>query len=348
VVYLYRGGKMAKKIDIILLFLAILLPSVLMSQDKLAQTGFQFLSVGVDARATAMGESFVTFENTSASLFYNPAGIARLNSTLDIRVNHHNYIADINYISGTIAVKAFGGKYGVFGLSYLAIDYGDFIGTKVADTDLGYVETGTFSPSASVIGLGYGFELSESFSVGANVKYAYQSLGSSIVPSTVDPDIPIDEIETFEEDYSKGVLAFDFGTRYSTGYRSLVFAMSVTNFSQEIKYELESFQLPLTFRFGVAMNLFDFFPQISDFHKFLFSLDALHPRAAPEHIRIGGEYIFMDAIAIRAGYSSNSVHDATGLTFGFGVSQFGIGIDYSYTPFDIFDNIQRLSIHFSF
>jgi len=340
---------MKMKVVTILMCISFILPNVLNSQEKLAQSGFQFLSVGVDARATAMGESFVTLENTSAALFYNPAGIARLNSTVDARINHHNYIADIQYISGSIAVKPFDGQYGTFGLSYLVLDYGDFIGTTVADNELGYIETGTFSPSSTAIGLGYGFELSESFSVGANIKYAYQSLGPSTVPTTLDPDIPADDLETVEETYSQGVMAFDFGTRYSTGYRSLVFGMSVTNFSQEITFERESLQLPLTFRFGVAMNLFDFFPQMSsEQHQFLFSVDALHPRAAPEHVRFGGEYIFMESIAIRAGYSTNSVNDASGLTLGFGVSQYGIGIDYSYTPFDVFDDIHRMSIHLAF
>jgi len=339
---------MSKKVVTGLLFLIFILPVTLHSQEKLAQSGFQFLSVGVDARATAMGESFVTLENTSAALFYNPAGIARLNTTVDARLNHHSYIADIQYISGSIAVKPFDGRYGIFGLSYLILDYGDFIGTKVADNELGYIETGTFSPSSSMIGLGYGFELSENFTIGANIKYAYQSLGPSTVPTALDPDIPASEIETVEETFSQGVMAFDFGTRYSTGYRSLVFGMSVTNFSQEITFERESLQLPLTFRFGVAMNLFDFFPQMTNSHQFLFSVDALHPRAAPEHVRFGGEYIFMESIALRAGYNTNTVNDASGLTLGFGVSQYGVGIDYSYTPFDVFDDIHRFSIQLSF
>lgn len=339
---------MYKKFVTILLCLGFIVSGTIHSQEKLAQTGFQFLSVGVDARATAMGESFVTLENTSASLFYNPAGIARLSKTFDARINHHTYIADIQYISGSIAVRPFDGRYGSVGVSYLVLDYGDIIGTQYADTELGYIETGLITPSSSVIGLGYGFELSEAFTIGANIKYAYQSLGTSIVPSTLDPDVPVDEIERLEEDYSKGVLVFDFGTRFATGYRSLVFGMSVTNFSQEIKYERESFQLPLTFRFGIAMNLFDFLPHITNSHQFLFTVDALHPRSAPEHVRFGGEYVFMDAIALRAGYSTQTVNDASGFAFGFGIKQYGIGIDYSYTPFDVFDDIQRFSIHLEF
>lgn len=52
-----------------------------LSQDKLAQTGMQFLSVGTDARAVAMGEAFTTIEGRSSSLFYNPACMARTSNT---------------------------------------------------------------------------------------------------------------------------------------------------------------------------------------------------------------------------------------------------------------------------
>jgi len=331
-----------------LILICFIYVSGLEAQQKLAQTGFQFLSVGVDARATALGEAFTTLENTSAALFYNPAGIARLQSKVDVRVNQHNWIADIQYISGTAAVKAFGGRYGVFGLSYLVLDYGEFLGTRVADNEQGFIDTGSFKPTATAIGLGYGVELSESFTIGAHVRYVHQSLGSSIVPIEFIPGVDPSDLETTEQSYSKNVLAFDFGTRYVTGYRSLVFGMSIRNFSQEIQYEREGFQLPLTFKFGVSMDVFDLFPAVGNTHKLFVAIDASHPRSGPEYISIGGEYVFMDMIAIRGGFVTNNINDAEGASLGFGVSQFGVGIDYSYTPFSVFNDIHRFSIHLSF
>ncbi len=338
---------MTRYILLIFLICVIAVPG-LHSQEKLAQTGFQFLSVGVDARATAMGEAFTTLERTSAALFYNPAGIARLNSTVDIRVNQHKWIADIQYISGTAAMKFFDGRYGVIGLSYLVLDYGEFLGTRVADNEQGFIDTGTFKPTATAIGLGYGVELSESFSIGGQVKYVHQSLGSSVVPIEFIPGVDPDDLETADQDYSMGVVAFDFGTRYVTGFRSLVFGMSIRNFSQEIKYEREGFQLPLTFKFGVSMDVLDFFPEMSDAHQFIVSIDASHPRAGPEYVSFGGEYVFMDMLALRGGYITNHINDAAGLAFGFGVSQFGVGLDYSYNPFSVFNDIHRLSLHLTF
>jgi hypothetical protein len=315
------------------------------AQVKLGQTGFQFLSVGVDARGTAMGDAFTTIEGTSAALFYNPAGIARMNSLFDLTVSQHEWIADIQYLSGSLALNFAQGRYGVIGLTYLVLDYGEFLGTRVADNEQGFIDTGTFSPTATAIGLGYAIELSEHFSIGGQIKYAYQSLGSSIVRANLED--PFD-MTPMEKDYAIGVMVFDFGTRYATGYRSLVFGMSVRNFSKEVQYELESFQLPLTFKFGLSMNVFDFFHNVSDIHKLYVSVDAAHPRSGPEYLNIGGEYTFQELIAVRAGYITNTINDQSGLTAGIGIQKFGVGLDYAYTPYTLFPDIHRISLRVSF
>jgi hypothetical protein len=70
----------------VILTLSLFLP-VSFSQDKLAQTGFEFLSVGTDARATGMGEAFTTMEGSSSALLYNPAGLAGITTFMDLSLN---------------------------------------------------------------------------------------------------------------------------------------------------------------------------------------------------------------------------------------------------------------------
>ena len=48
------------------------------NDQKLAQTGFQFLSVVSDARGAAMGEAMTSLQTSSSSLFFNPAGMAEM------------------------------------------------------------------------------------------------------------------------------------------------------------------------------------------------------------------------------------------------------------------------------
>ncbi len=311
-----------------------------LAQKKLAQTGCQFLSVGTDARATAMGEAFTTVEGSSASLFYNPAGMARLNKTLELTASQMKWIADINYIGGSMAIRPFHGRFGVLGVSFMSIDYGDLQGTVVADNEQGFLDTGDFSPSAYAIGVGYANDLTDRFSVGGQVKYVYQDLTSSVIPLNNEPPYI-----TEEKDYHQGVYAFDFGTLYKTGFKSLAFGMCVRNFSREVKYEREGFQLPLTFKVGFSMDVMDLMPEMKNNHSLLLSIDAVHPRDFPEYLNIGGEYIFMKMLALRAGYVT--AQDDYGLTAGFGVHTFGVAIDYSYMPFDVFDNVNRFTVKFS-
>lgn len=328
-----------------------LLLSVATPQQKLAQTGFNFLSVGTDARATGMGEAFTTMEGSSTSLFYNPAGLAALNSFVDLSTNQLKWIADIRYLSGAVAFAPYGGEYGVVGLSFLNVSYGEFKFTRVAPNEQGYEDIeGWPEPGAYVVGIGYGKALSDQFSVGGQAKYAYQSLGKSTVPvyrQYVD-DAGKTQIDTTYDlrDYSVSTIAFDFGTLYKTGLKSLVFGVSINNFSREIRYERESFQLPLSFKIGISMNLVDLVPDLAEYHSLRVSIDAVHPRSYAEFLHLGGEYVFSNTVALRAGYITH--HPDYGFTAGFGVRKFGIGLDYSFMPHKVFNDIQRLSVKFAF
>ncbi len=327
-----------------------LLASAAFGQAKLAQTGFNFLSVGTDARATAMGEAFTTIEGSSTSLFYNAAGLAGVNSFVDLSMSQMKWIADIRYLSGAAAFAPFEGRYGVIGVSFMSISYGDFHFTKVAANEQGFEDLeGWPTPSAYVIGVGYGRAISSQFSVGGQVKYAHQSLGQSIVPvykTVIDTSGTARQDTTYEmREYDIGTLAFDFGTLYKTGLKSLAFGVAISNFAQEIKYERESFQLPLSFKIGISMDLLDLVPGITEDHSFYASIDAVHPRSYNEFLNIGGEYVFSKTIAFRVGYITN--HPDYDLTAGLGVQKAGVAIDYSFMPHKIFNNIHRLSVKFA-
>jgi hypothetical protein len=76
------------------------------------------------------------------------------------------------------------------------------------------------------------------------------------------------------------------------------------------------------------------------------SIDASHYRDHPEQLKMGVEYKVMNMLALRGGYVTNS-DESTGLSFGVGVSQYGIAIDYSFTQHRVFNNIQRMTARFS-
>jgi len=326
------------KISVTLLLGLLLAAPVLGGQKKLAQTGFQFLSVPSDARGGALADALTTRELGSASLFFNPAGLARMQHLTDVVLSQNSWIADIHHNSVSLAFNPLGGRYGVVGMSLMSVDYGEVQGTMVWGNDQGYLDTEVFNPSAFMVGLGYARALSDKFQVGGQIKYTGQQLGKSVIP-VGDTGKEVKKNLAF-------ATAFDFGTIYWTGFKSLVFGMSVRNFSNEIKYEKEGFQLPLTFRIGIAMDLLDFAPSLRKTHSLQMSFDAVHPRSYPEMVNMGVEYKFLNLLTLRGGYMFN--RDEEDLAFGFGIEKFGAAIDYAYTPFGVFDNVQRITIRFAY
>jgi hypothetical protein len=309
---------------------------------KLAQTGFQFLSVVSDARAAAMAEAMTSLETGSSALFFNPAGMANMTGFMDIAASDNQWIAEIRHNAFSAAISPANGEYGVIGFSLQTVDYGDFYGTRVDKaSDLGYTDTEIFNLTAMSAGVGYAKRLTDRFSVGGQVRWVKQDLGESLIP------VITTELDTLEDTVTNDLtpMAFDFGTQFKTGFRSLVFGMSVRNFSKEIKYVEEGFQLPLVFNLGISMNVFDFLEENPIDQSLIVTIDASHYRSHPEQIKVGLDYQLMHLLSIRGGYISNN--DESGLSFGVGVNKYGLGLDYAYTPFGVFDKVQRMSVRFS-
>jgi hypothetical protein len=308
---------------------------------KLAQSGFKFLSVVSDARAAAMADAVTSLQIGSSALFFNPAGMAEMKSFIDLSGSVNQWIADINHYTFSLAMKPAGGTYGVLGFSLQSVDYGNFYGTRVnSGTELGFEDTGIFTLNALAIGMGYAKQLTDRFSVGGQVRWVRQDLGESVVPV-------ITKVDTSETTVTNELkpLIFDFGTQYRTDFRSLVFGISIRNYSKELRYVEEGFQAPLTFTLGVSMNVMDLAEELPLNQKLFACIDASHYRDYPEQLKIGFDYQLMNVLSLRAGYISNN--DESGLTFGMGVSQFGFAFDYAYTPYGIFDNVQRMTARFS-
>jgi hypothetical protein len=328
-----------KKISItfcvILLLVLVITPGYTQELKKAGQAGMQFLKIETGARPAAMAGAMTLAAFDASAVFYNPAGIGRMKSTFDFIANTTQWIADINYhsVSGAYTIDGIGtfALYGIFA------DYGDIQGTRRApDTEEGYISTGNIDISAYMAGISYARNLASNFTIGATVKYVAQELGSSLM----------NDGSTKKNDVS--TLAFDFGTIFYPGWHSFGFGISVKNFSRELTYEEESFELPLTFTMGVSMNMFDL-TDMKD-QSLLLSVDAVHPRDYTERLKFGAEYIFMDIFALRAGYKTN--HDVEGFFGGLGINVefegFGARINYAYSDIQFFDAVHRFSIGLSY
>jgi len=324
---------------IALLLIAVLTMSVQVQAGglkKVAQSSMKWLSIPVGARASALGGAFTACPGDAGILFWNPAGMG-FSQTSSLFLGQTRWIADIQVNAAAASLNL--GQYGVIGASFAAVQWGDFYGTRRANTPSGFEETGTFSPSNFSAGIGYALKVSDRFAFGVQLKYLHETLGSTWVGDMDNPG---------EYDAEMNIVALDMGTLYYTGFKDFRFGMTLQNFSQEKKYRYETFPLPLTFKFGMAMNVLSLFLE-DEAHNFTVSIDAVHPRDYSERLHFGGEYSLNQIVFLRAGYKTN--HDEEDLSLGVGlkvkVQNMNAMIDYSYINFEHFDAVHAFSFNFS-
>ncbi len=334
---------------IVIFLLACLTGTSALAQEyeKLAQSGFQFLSVVSDAQGAAMAEAMTGIQTGSSALFFNPAGMAEMTSFIDATASINQWIADIKHSTFSLAICPAQGNWGVIGFSLQSVDYGEFYGTQVNQaTPLGYDDTGIFELNALAIGVGYAKQLTDRFSVGGQVRWVKQDLGNSMIPLISQSDdgscLDTSKVKTSN---TLSPFVFDFGTQFKTGIKSLVFGMSVRNFSKEVKYVDEGFQAPLIFSLGLSMNMFDLLQELPLDQALYMSVDACHHRDHPEQVKVGFEYKALKLLSLRGGYISDN--DESGISYGVGISHFGFTFDYAYTPFGVFDKVHRMTVRFA-
>ncbi len=311
------------------------------AMKKVGQSTMNFLKVGISARATGMANTYTAIGGDAACLFYNPAGIASIEG-FDVHLGMTQWIADINYMSGALAKDV--GNIGVFGLSFLIVDYGDIPRTELLSgiDPKGYKETGSIeNVGAFAFGLGYARQISTQFAIGGQAQYVGQQLGTSTV---------VGEEGVKNNEVSK--LSYNFGVLFYPGFRSLRLGMSIRNFSSTAKYEEVTAELPLIFNTGIAMDVMDLInPEHDPGNALLVSTEFAHPNNYTERVNFGLEYKLMGLAYASCGYQFN--RDVGGLTFGIGATP-SIGgkslrISYSYSdPGDFGGMVNRFSAGFSF
>ncbi len=342
---------MKREISHFALAVAVLLSTaeISLAQSEQAQVGFRFLENPVSAEAMGKAGSGVATMMNSDAIYWNPAGIGWIQKSLDLNINYTAGIADINYLAPVVAVKL--GTFGVLAFDGIIMDYGTFYGTRRSDNSQGYVETGTFSPQAFALGVGFSQKVSDHFSYGVHLKYAYQNLGSAYV-STAGTDVTDPNLQMGTINYSHGEPAFDVGAQYDFLFHGIRFGASLQNVSRQIMYEQQQFLMPFAVNFGLTVDPLSFLmtDRESSTNSFILSVESTHPRDFRESVHFGAEYTFAKILALRAGYMTGL--DERGLTAGLGVSQNVAGsnvrLNYAYEPFGVFGAVHYISIGASY
>jgi hypothetical protein len=311
--------------------------------SKRGTTAANFLSIGQSARAISMGSAFVGVANDVSSIYWNPAGLTKAQGG-QILVDYTNWIAGTKY--NFFAVSYNIGDYGAVGVSFTGSNIGDM---KVTTIEEPWGTGEVFSATDMAISLAYALQLTDRFSIGFNPKFVYQGIWKM----------------------NASAVAIDMGVQYVTPFDDAILAMSISNFGTKMQLlgqsnlvlydpdpyttgnnnkipaylETKAYDLPLTFRVGIAYN-----PIRSANHKLTLAFDAMHPSDDYESVNVGFEYGFQDFLFLRGGYKSLFLDDSEeSFALGFGLKQNLIGnvavkVDYAYQDFGRLNNIQKFTL----
>jgi hypothetical protein len=330
-----------KLLLIVFLFGMISMP--MHGQTKLsAQSIMKFLNVGIGARAVGMGDSFITNGDDVSVAFWNPAGIGHLTG-IHTMIEMNRWIGDIQQYSFAASTDL--GDYGVLGMTFTMMDYGEIHGTTIdivsaSSGAFEYIETGNVNVTNMAIGVLYARAISNQFSIGGQLRYVYSGLGSNLIQSVGIPEML---------DNNLGALAFDLGTRFNTEFNDLTFSMSLRNFSREVRYPrmTQGYYLPLIFSIGFSIDAASMVMQENTVHSLIVSINGLHPMDYAEKMNVGAEYGFNRQFYLRGGYKFN--YSLESFTTGLGIryplsDDEHLQFDYSYTVMRYFDGVHRISV----
>ena len=315
--------------------------------QKVGSTSMQFLKVMPCARATALGEAYTVWATGAEAVFWNPAGLARLDN-MEVSTTYINWLFDSQQGAFSYAVSLKG--FGALGLQIQYVDFGEFEETTnerpyISNPNGPGLTGKTFNPYSYLIGISYARYLTDRFSVGFSLKYAHESLfDGQKVTAQVRQGV-FEEVDT----WANGLL-FDFGIRYNTGYRSIYIGSAVQNFGADVKYAKESNPVPLLFRFGVGADVVGangLLVSESKDNRLSIAYDIFHPNDYSQQMHVGAEYEYGGIFALRGGYKFN--YDFDGLTLGAGfkhaLAGLKLAVDYSYGDMGTYlGNVQRFSI----
>jgi len=292
--------------------------------DKVATFDGQFLKIGVGARAAAMGGAFVGVADDATALYWNAAGIARIDpDKSELSINHANWPAELSFdqIGYVFHIKRFPGAFGVSARS-LSMD--PMVETTAYEPDPNVGTGRTFDAGMMAAGVTYARSFTDKFSAGLTANMIHEGLA----------------------DLSQQSFAFDVGTLYDVGTLGMKIGMSISNIGGQMKFIEHEARIPGIFRVGTSATLLQGADQ-----KLIGSFEFSHPPDNAERLNVGGEYAFHKYVFLRGGYNFNYDTEgiAGGVGFHFPVSIAGqADLDYAYTDMKELGGAHRFTLRFLF
>ncbi len=268
----------------------------------------EFLTIGPGARGIAMGSAHTALSDGADSLYWNPAGLARMEKP-EFMADDAELPQSTRLNDAFVAVPL---KLGVVaaGASYLSQ-------SGLDGRDVNGVPTGGFSASDGSGMLGYALK-TDLVDVGASVKYIRSHIGSTQAQS----------------------FAIDAGVKRAFGPFTL--AAALRNAGPGMKFEDETDDLPLRLAFGAAYKFDDHGALTAEFVNG--PRGGGSTGAAGAEVQVLKGVFFRAGYSSQTQSTQSAGFDSiSGVTFGFGLKQPRWSFDYAAAPMGELGTAERFS-----
>lgn len=311
------------------------------------------LLIPVGARDLAMGGASIATTMGSDAIYWNPAGLGRMESSAEGLFSSMSYIADIQVNYGAVAVN-FGG-FGTVGVSIKALDFGAIPLTTNDDPENRFGRT--YSPTFITFGLSYSRAFTDAITAGGTIKLVSEQIarvsGSALA---VDIGVQYHNVAGFQG-LHLGVVLKNIGPQMSfdgTGLLRRATSSDGRRPEQFYKSVPASFELPSMVEIGLAYSA-----NVGENMNYVVSGAFANNNLGLDGYRFGGElgYNLGKARVYARGGMETSPTGADDLyifgpTFGLGLFYSTVGvditIDYAYRQVDYFDSNNMFTIKFGF
>ncbi len=200
-----------------------LVVSLLLNVHAKGEAGAQFLKMGVEAKACAMGEAFVGVADDATAIYWNPAGLTQIKS-VELLGMQNFYLMDMGYQYLSAVLPS---RYRSLGVAIAYSSSGEIPRYE------NFQQLGEYTAYDVDVTIAYADRLNKAISYGIALKMIQQKI---------------------EEEKATGFAA-DIGLLYKVGFiKGMKIGLVAQNFGPKIKFIKESDPLPQNVKVGIGYN----------------------------------------------------------------------------------------------
>ncbi|MFC1546593.1 PorV/PorQ family protein, partial [bacterium] len=283
--------------------ICILLSAISYAKGKGTSAG-NFLKLGVDTRAIALGGAYTSIADGASAIYWNPAGLDYLGEYREVSIMYTIWVHDINY---QYILYSHPLELGTMGMGIQRVGIGDII-----ETDEYGNELGTYEPGNTVLMMSWGLQNEDLVSLGITCKY-------------IDAQIK-NKAHTF---------TFDIGLRKYLFNDKVYAGLSAKNLIGGLKYHEIEDALERIYTLGLGYDIST---------DKLLSCDVQYDDSKEIGFGLGLEYMIYDMLKLRTGYTDKYKDTGTnGLSVGIGLNIRGFTVDYAYLPLGVLEDSHFIS-----